>query len=212
MIKFILSICFLVSCLNSLSQEIILSNPRCNKFYAGIDNPLNAMVEGYPCRSLILTTDNGSIEKISCYYSFHPAKFGVAKIQIKIKNGNTFKKIKEVTLYIDNFPLPIADVGGLSGGKIRRGALATQQGVAASAEPCLGFELNYDVESFITVIIRKDAVAFSQKNNGNVFEKETSEALKYLQKDDTVLFTKIACKGPDNIGWTLKPLEFLIIE
>lgn len=212
MIKTILSICFLTLHLDSLSQEIILSNQRNNRFYLGIDNPLNAMVEGYPCRSVILTTDNGRIEKTSCYYSFHPAKPGLAKIQITIKNGKTLKKIKEVTLLVESPPLPIAHVGGLSGGTIRKGALAAQQGVAANAEPSLGFELSYKIESFSTIIIRNDSVVFNKKNNGNVFAKETSEALKNLQKDDTVLFTKIVCKSPDNIRWSLKPLEFSITE
>jgi hypothetical protein len=212
MIKFILFICFLVFCLNSLSQEIILTNPRHNKFYTGIDNPLYAMVEGYPCRSVILTTENGSIEKTSCYYSFHPAKFGVAKIQIKIKNGKTITKIKEETLHIDSFPLPIAYIGGLSGGHIKAGALEVQGGVGAGLEPSFGFELTYEVESFTTIIIRKDSVVFCRKNNRNGFEIETKGALKNLQKDDTVLFTRIVCKGPDNLSCSLKPLEFSIIE
>jgi GldM C-terminal domain len=212
MIKPIFFICFLIAQLNSLSQEIILSNQRSNRFYIGIDNPLSVMVEGYACRSIILTTDNGTIEKNSCYYSFRPAKTGLAKIQIKIKNGKTFKKIKEVNLSIDSFPSPVAFVGNLHGGTMRKGDLRAQEGVWASAEPSLAFDITYPVVSFTTIIIRNDSIVFSRKTNGNRFEKETTDAFRNLQKDDTVLFTKIVCIGPDGMRRSLRPLEFSIID
>jgi GldM C-terminal domain len=210
MIKAIISVCFLLSYLENLSQEIIISNPRRNKFYIDMDNPLNAMVEGYPCRSVILSTDNGSIEKTSCYYSFHPARTGEAKIQVKIKKGNTTKKLKEITLYIDPFLPPRAYVGGLEGGQISKGAFSVQGGVGAGPEPNLGFELSLEVTYFTIIIIRNDSVLFCRKNNSYLFDTATKEILKSLQNDDTVLITKIMCRMADDSLKAAKPLEFYI--
>lgn len=170
------------------------------------------MVEGYPCSAVVLNTDNGSLEKNSCYYSLHSAKFGLAKIQVSIKKGNRLKKIEELTVAVDSFPPPWAYVGGQRGGNIRKGAMAAQYGVIAGTDPILGFELHVKVAGFTIIILRKDSVIFCRSANNNLFDADTKEKLKTLQKDDLVLFTKIICMMADGIPHPAKPLEFCIIE
>lgn len=206
--KTILFSAWLLCIVDSFSQEVIVSNPRRTKFYAGIKNPLAVMVEGYSCKSIILKPDNGSFEKNGCYHTFAPARFGIANVQVMVRQGKTVKKIKVVTLYVDSFPPPVAWVGGRNHGKFIKGALQVQAGIGAGADPALGFELHFEVKSFTVIIARKDSILFCHSITGNIFTPEIKARFAQLQSGDTVIFSKIICKMAGGYEQAAKPLEF----
>jgi hypothetical protein len=196
----------------SWAQEFTISLQRCNKIYKGVENSMDIFVEGKTCKVIIAKTNNGILMKLNCHYIYRPDSIGDVKFEIYLGEKNKFKKIGASWFEVKQIPLPIAYVGGLNGSKIKKGFLNAQQGVGAYADPCLGFDLTYMVESFMFIIIRDNKIIFSQKNSGNVFSQEIKENLRTLINNDAVLFTNIKCKGPDNIELSPKSLEFSIVE
>lgn len=179
--------------------------------YIGIDNPVSCTVEGLKCKSVVLTTSNGSIKKLDCgIYVFRPEKLSDSSIIINKKVKNKLVKIGEFFLKVRNMPEPIANVGGFYQDTVVRESLATQMGLGAYAHPGLGFELNYTVNSFSITIIRNKEIFHFKSTAGNQFSQETKQALKLLEKNDKVVFSSIVVALPDQKTTLVKPFELTI--
>ena len=210
--KILILVLALLSNKNIYSQNFTFSVLRQLQIaYLGIENPLSCTVEGFTCKSIILTTDNGFIEKSSdCNYVYRPKKIGDTKIIISKKVNSKLKKIGNFLLPVRTIPDPIANVGGLNGGLITKGALNAQGGIGAHPPGFLGFELNYEVKSFAVTAIRNKELLFYHSNNNNLFNDEIHKLLDSLQKNDVVAFSSILVLMGDNKEVLVKPLEFVI--
>jgi GldM C-terminal domain len=179
--------------------------------YIGIDNTVSCTVEGLKCKSVVLTTNNGSIEKIDCgLYVFRPEYLSDGSIVINKKVKNKLVKIGEFFLRVRNMPAPIAHVGGGHRDTIAKGALAAQAGLGAYAHPSLGFELNYTVKSFAIIVIRNKEVLHFKSTEGNLFDEETKEVFKLLGGNDKVVFSSIVIAMPDQKTTLINPFELTI--
>ncbi len=166
--------------------------------YIGIENTVSCTVEGLKCKSVVLTTNNGSIEKIDCgLYVFKPEYLSDGPIIINKKVKNKLVKIGEFFLRVRNILAPIAYVGGGNQDTITKAALAVQAGLGAYAHPSLGFELKYTVTSFAITIIRNKEVLHFKSTEGNLFAQETKEVFRLLEKNDKVVFSSIVVAMPD---------------
>lgn len=69
------------------AQKCVIANTKMNAVYLGVPNPIDVAVEGYLCRNLIVTTDNGRLEPLddSCSYDLSVEKAGKATITITEK-------------------------------------------------------------------------------------------------------------------------------
>jgi hypothetical protein len=204
---------FLLS-LNLTAQEVVIHNARNYKFISHIDNPMYVMVEGYRCKSITIKTDNGTVEKIGCYFNFKPEHFGIANIEVFANKNGKKTLIEKRMLEIDSFPPPIAGIGPF-GTKERAVSLKkfqVQMGVGANADYRLDFELSCLVESFYFTIIRNDSTIFSRKNIGNLFSAETKNTIQNLRRGDIVLVSQINCLFPDKSTAYAEPLEYLMSE
>src|SRR5664279_4244911 len=74
----------------SSAQKFSISADRNNILYVGLDNPLTIAVENYPSNSIIVETDNGTIEGSSGKYIFRANKRGKADVIL-------YKRIKGQT-------------------------------------------------------------------------------------------------------------------
>ena len=207
----ILAILFLLN-KNIYAQKLTFSLLRQPQTaYLGMENTMSCMVEGVSCESIILSTNNGSIKKFSaCYYVYKPSTTGDVKIRVSKNANNKFKKIGEFSILVRNIPDPVAWVGGLSGGYIRKDALNAQEGIGSCLPTFLGIYVNYEVKSFVITAIRKNEQLFFKSYNNNMFSPEIHELFKTLQKDDTVLFSSISILMSDQKTVLAKPLEFII--
>jgi hypothetical protein len=179
--------------------------------YIGIDNTVSCTVEGLKCKSVVLTTNNGSIEKIDCgLYIFRPEYLSDGPIIINKKIKNKLVKIGEFFLRVRNIPAPIAFVGGGNQDTIAKAALALQAGLGAYAHPSLGFELKYTVTSFAIIIIRNKEVLYFKSTESNLFAEETKEVFRLLEKNDKVVFSSIVVAMPDQKTTLIKPFELTI--
>ena len=194
-------------------QKLTITPMANNIVYLGVDNHLTAIAEGVSCKSIFLSTENGSISKTDCYFTYNPKFIDDAKIKILEKKNNQLKTLGYVHLRVRNIPPLVAVVGrARSGDSITAKEFKVQQGVGAGLDPSLnlGFELSYFVESFIFCLYRNDSVLFNKKNIGNIFTAEINEAIQGIQKDDIIVLSQIKCHAPDKKVLLAKPVEFFI--
>jgi GldM C-terminal domain len=192
------------------AQKYSVKNPYNNAIYKGMQTPLEPMVEGFSCKSIILKASIGKIEKEICNFLFYPNKLGIDTITVLvIKNGIT-RKVGYAYFDVREIPDPEPNVGGLSKGAISKGFLIAQQGVDASLiVTSYGHRESIVVDSFTLIILRNKNIIFSGNNNGNIFNHSLRTAFESLQKGDKVIVADIAARTY-NSTVTLRPIEFAI--
>jgi len=190
------------------AQKYSVKNPYNNSIYRGMQTPLEAMVEGFACKSIILKATNGKIKKEVCNFSYYPVKLGIDTIMVSvIKNGIT-RKVGYAYFDIQEIPDPEPNVGGLNKGAISKGFLMAQQGVGATLiVTSYGHRESILVDSFAVIILRNKNIIFSDDNNGNIFNHSVRTAFELLQKGDIVIVANIAGRTY-NSTVTLRPIEF----
>jgi hypothetical protein len=178
--------------------------------YIGVDNPLNIIVEGYPCKSLVVETNNGTISKLNdCNFNYHPSKLGPAVFTVSTWKKNKLKKLEEVTWSVIPLPRPRAIVGGFPNlSEIPVAAFKAQGGVVAYGFDEMGFEIKFTVIDFDLMIMKDGVVNFNAHNNGNAFSEETKNGIRSLEPGSHVLITNIWAVGIDMQQMRLSPLEY----
>ena len=190
------------------AQKYSVKNPYNNSIYRGMQTPLEPIVEGFPCKSIILRSTNGKIEKKVCNFLYFPVKLGIDTITVSvIKNGIT-RKVGYAYFDIQEIPDPEPNVGGLNKGAISKGFLMAQQGVGATLiVTSYRHRESILVDSFTLIILRNKNIIFSDDNNGNIFNHSVRTAFELLQKGDKVIVANIAARTY-NSTVTLRPIEF----
>ncbi|HSC38252.1 MAG TPA: hypothetical protein VLD19_10285, partial [Chitinophagaceae bacterium] len=108
-ISFLFFFCILA--VTAGAQKFAVSNPAQNFFYNELSNPLQVVVNGYPCQSVFLSADNGRIEGTPCHYTYLPARVGVAKITVWQWSNHKKKKIGETLFRVRPIPDPRPTIG-----------------------------------------------------------------------------------------------------
>ena len=179
--------------------------------YIGIDNPISCTVERVKCQDVVLTTDNGSIEKTSCgQYIYRPVGISDGFIAINKKSNGQLTKIGEFYLRTRPIPNPIATVGAIRGDTVTKKRLAVQQGISAESSPSLSICIDFLVKNFTLTIIRKDEVIFFRNITGNIFNDEIKKTFNELAEGDKVLFSSILVEMGDKTTVKASPIEFII--
>jgi hypothetical protein len=202
-------LCFgLVSSLIVTAQESMVSC-RYRKTYLGVDNPLDIFVEGSSCSSILVTTDNGKLEKHGCRYVYRPSHEGVVIFTIYKKQNGKTAKIKQYGFPVDSLPVPIVYVGGnRNGSQISRLAFIVQVGISANIDD---FDFpRYQVDSFSTAIMHDSTIQFTSHTVGNLFDEKTTQAFRKMEPGSTVLFFNIWVSGAERKSFKTLPLEYVI--
>lgn len=193
------------------SQKCVVANTKQNVIYLGVPNPIDVAVEGYKCKDLTVTTDNGKLEGTDdkCSYDHYPEKAGRANIIVtEKKSGN---KLGIVEFRVKYIPEPVAMVAGKQGGAISKNVLRAQVGITSVL---LGFDFDarFVVERFTISIIRKGKSFYVEECTNPKFTDSTKNAFDKLADGDKIIFTDIVCRGPDSRSRRLQPIEFIVSE
>lgn len=210
--KMLLPICFLLNVATAVAQQVVVANLKENIVYCGVDNPLSALVAGYPCSSVVLTTDNGKITKAGCGgFIYQPLNAGEVKIKVWVKNGKQLKKVGEMPYRAKRLPPPVAFIGSCQAGNIPLKVFIAMGGIRATLLNA-GFEISFQILSYTITAFRNKEIVFNTDNTGAQYNETTLNHLKNLKAVDQLLISNIICKGPDEKDWKLNPLEFTIAE
>ena len=208
--KYILpSLLLLLLSFSSSGQKITVSADRMNVVYMGVINPLTIVSDSYPCDQLIVTTDNGEIEKNDyCSYSYMPQKDGTSKISV----FNSKKQLINETIFrVKRIPNPIIQINGHNNGEIKKNVLVASLGITTMLTG-FDFDARFVVMHFKIELIQNNQITFSREIDGPRFNEEIINAFKSLNNGDRMLISNITAKGPDSRLRKLSPAEFIIID
>lgn len=158
---------------SAVAQQVVVANLKENIVYCGVDNPLSALVAGYPYASVVLTVDNGKIEKVNCGgFKYQPIEPGIVRIKVWVKNGKRSKKVGEVPYRAKRLPEPNAMIGVYMGGKISLKTLIDMGGIRAIL---LGtdFQANFSIVSYTVTALRDQETIFNTDNTGAQYNEIT---------------------------------------
>jgi hypothetical protein len=193
----------------SYSQKCVVANIKENVVYIGIPNPLDIAVEGYKCKDITVTTDNGRLETTDndCSYSLYPTDAGTTYIILIERKSE--KQLGKLPFRVKHIPEPVAIVAGKQGGAITKSIMKVQIGIAAVL---LGFDFDarFMVTGFTISIIRKSKSLYTEECSNARFTDNTKSAFNTLEDGDKIVFSNITCKGPDSRTRQLQPIEFII--
>ena len=196
--------------IKGLGQASAVANLAQNLVYIGLANPFIVIAEQHPCESIVVTTDNGRLEKMEhpCQYHYLPEKEGKGTITIQtIKNGDTLR-IGEHLFRVKSLPDPIPTVGGKSTGFISRSVLKVQSGIPAITYfgPCARFE----VTGFTLIAQKANGMHIILSAQGALFTEALKQQFYLLTPKDRVIFANIKATGPDGRIRLLTPIELTI--
>lgn len=208
-----LSILMMVSILNGIAQDrISVSNTKMNVAYLGIPNPISIVMENTDCDDLIVSVNQGKIEKTDdCYYTYIPETAGVVKISVSSKSDTI---IKSISYRVRHIPDPKPTIGGtLTGGKIERGTLVVQSGLIALLRD---FDINvfYEIMHF-EMITSSDNYYNVESSESPLLTAAMKTDISKIENGGWVVFTDITIKDPygrtrllsDNLIFEVLPTE-----
>lgn len=193
-------------------QRYAVSSVEKNIIYMGMDNPINVLVEGYPCQSVLLSTSNGTISRDSCNYFIRPQWLGPGNVSIKIDSAGIIKQIGETDFYAHRLPIPSFKIAlyGDSSYCVKE-VIAAQLYARVEYTDCIT-DLHASLDSFTMTVIRHQKDASVTINNGTKLNDDVKSALYYLQKDDVLLFSNIWCKFPDGNEYHIDDARMTIVR
>ncbi len=201
----------LLSSLFSYSQKCVVANTKENIFYLGVPNPIDVAIEGYKCKDVVVTTDNGKVDPTDepCSYQITLDKAGIAYVIVSEKKSN--RPLGKIPFRVKHIPDPVAMVASKQGGAIGKNIMKVQLGITAVL---LGFDFDarFVVTGFTIIITRKSKSLYTEECTNARFTDNAKSEFNNLQDGDKIVFSNITCKGPDQRERQLQPIEFIIAE
>jgi hypothetical protein len=193
------------------AQTTCVISARMNNFmYAGLENPLSIAVPDYPCASLYVTTDNGTLKGDGCEYVTIPKNGNSATVYANvIENGDTIEK-GSWQFRVFKVPDPTPTIAGRSNQRpeIPLNLLLALPILQTKMER-FDIDVHFIVKSYDMTVetINLKPLTFHSENSH--FTEEMKEALKTLSEGAIVRFSNIVVDGPDG---TTRTIEDLVLK
>ena len=193
MFKRILITLLFLSIVYAQAQIASLSKP----VFAGGLNELNFTINQYSCDNIVLTTNNGDLEKkTNCWYKYYPKDTGYTVIDVYLKKGKKLKRVDSLILSIKE-PTAYFLIGQSKGGIVKRNKFITQDYVRVES-----YDFNcsqhypFLIDSFFVQIVRNSSIIFEVWNHGNKLSHELKQEFENLQLDDQIIISNISGYTP----------------
>jgi hypothetical protein len=197
---------------SGFAQEVVIEYFLSgNKTYRGVSNPITIIVENYSCKSVVVKSKHGRIEKTGdCHFNyFCTDNSNEDTLSIFVKKGNHLKKVSERNFFVQSIPLPLATIGGFKNGdSISLKSFKAQQGVGANLNCCL-IDAHYTVIHYHLIVIRKGVIVFDQQEDSNRFAGLQS-IIDQLETGDQVIIGDIIAKGESGKDLSLLPVQYVL--
>ena len=202
-----------------LAQEIAIQTDRGNIAYIGLENPITVVVEGYKSSALVVSVDNGSIDKDykgDGAYIVTP-KYPRDSLTICIQ-ARTSKGIKDLLKYkvkLQCVQIESTTFAGHSGGLITVGEVRmTNHLDGSNALDKFVFGPHFHVTGCKIRVIHdgNEILSKSLYNRKGVdfyADPEVSRVWSNIKAGDRIIFTNITYLGYGECTGTMKPMEFV---
>lgn len=201
--------CFLFQT-KSISQTFVVSFPTNSAVYEDNELPMTVVIAGVKCENTVVKCHKGWVSMIDdCKYLYRCKTIGIDTVEVLVRKDGKMNRIGEQVFEVRPRPLPRASIAGLGGGKVSKDILRVQQGVGAEFFVAGNHWDKCTIERFSLLVLRNGKLILTTRNEGNLFNEDTKNALEQLQPGDKVLITDI--KGcTQQGGGVLESLEFTI--
>ncbi len=213
---FMLSLFFLSLVCRVSAQISVVQMDRGYIAYVGIEHTIGIAVEGYPSTALIVTVDNGTIDRhyIAGQYTITPKYPGdslTITVQAKTKTG--IKEVKKFRVKLECIPIESTTfMGYTSGARVSVGLIKVATSLDWSHRS-LEFDNNFRVTGCDFSLKRNDVIVFSkhiydQRGLSFSSDEEIEEAFQSVEPGDVLTFTNITYFGFGECTGTMKyPIE-----
>lgn len=182
-----------------------ISPTKMNVMYVGIANPIKASVPGVASENLVVTLNNGRIEKSGDDYLAYPSKLDATGkntlINVSAKVGSELRPMGSMEFRVKEVPPPVATISGRNGGTIKKEELLAEDGIFAELKD-FDFDLKFKVTQFDVNISGTYVKTFSAKDNK--FTSEQKDQFSKLSIGGLIFIDNIMAKGDD--GQPARPL------
>lgn len=184
--------------------SVVVSPTKMNVFYLGVQNPVAVSASGIPADKLRVSIDNGSITKSGNDYMVKVRRPGKAIISISADIGGSVRSMGKREFRVKRIPDPVAEVGGVSGGSIRKTVLIAQPAIRAVLKN-FDFDLNFAITGFkVSVIVKGYEVTESTRSSR--FTSKQKALIKRVNPGSKVYIEDIKARGPDGSVRDLPPI------
>lgn len=191
--------------------SVTISPTKMNVLYMGIANPIQVSVPGVASQNLEVEFNNGRIEKKGDEYFVYPTKLDaqakITSISVIADMNGVKREMGSMPFRVKEVPPPLATVGGLNGGSLRKEDLMAEQGIFAELKD-FDFDLKFTVTQFDITFSGTYVKATSSKSNK--FTDEQKGFFKTLSIGSTIYIDNIMAKGDDGSTRTLSPIGIKI--
>ncbi len=191
--------------------SVTISPTKMNVMYLGIANPIKVSVPGVASQNLEVSFNNGRIEKNGEEYLVYPAKLdGLAKntsISVVANMNGEKRQMGSMPFRVKEVPPPLATIGGMNGGQIRKEDLMAEDGIFAELKD-FDFDLKFKITQFDVSFNGTYVKTTSSKSNK--FTDEQKGFFGKLTPGSLIYIDNIMAKGDDGSNRPLSPISFKI--
>jgi len=188
-----------------------ISPTKMNVMYMGIPNPIKISVSGVSAENLIVTISNGRIDKAGDDYLAYPSKLDAqgknTSITVNAKMNGEARSMGSMVFRVKEVPPPVATIGGLNGGTLKKEDLLAEDGIFAELKD-FDFDLKFKITQFDISFTGTYVKTTSSKSNR--FTDEQKSFLNKLTQGSTIYIDNIVAKGDDGTTRSLSPIGFKI--
>ena len=183
-----------------------VSPTKMNVMYIGIANPIKVSVPGAASENLVVTINNGRIEKAGDDYLAYPSKLDATgkntTISVSARSGSELRPMGSMDFRVKEVPPPLATIGGKNGGNLKKEELLAEDGLFADLKD-FDFDLKFKVTQFDVNISGTYVKTYSSKDNK--FTSEQKDQFGKLTQGSIIFIDNIMAKGDD--GQPARPLS-----
>ncbi len=208
---------FFCCCLFSLysqSQTVALHfNSYANKAILCLPNSISVAVEGLKANSILLKTNNGSIERDIYHdsksnYLFYPKTSGRTMIYV-YKKTKTPKLIDSIVIYVERIPVNKPRFANVQGGLLTQWDALFQIGLDAQMAEHYG---KFIITNYTISVTRQNAELLKRMVSGSRIDSISHEFFYNLQNGDSLAFKEIAIRDCDSTIRYLPSIAFAITD
>ncbi len=193
--------------------SLVVSPTKMNVFYIGPENPVEISVPGVPADKISASLNPAGYGTISKSgnggYIVKVNRAGRCSVAVVAELNGKKQNMGSVEFRIKTVPDPIAEVMGMSDGKMDKARLQAAPRVDAKMKD-FDFDLTFTVTSF-TVSAQVGAYFLSETVKGNRISPQVKNNIfSKLQKNSKVYFEDIKAVGPDGRPRNLGVLKFVV--
>lgn len=191
--------------------SVTISPTKMNVLYMGIANPIQVSVPGVASQNLEVSMSNGRVEKKGEEYFVYPTKLDASAKSTSISVSATMngekRQMGAMPFRVKEVPPPVATVGGMNGGTLRKEDLLAEEGIFAELKD-FDFDLKFKVTQFDITFGGTYVKTTSSKSNR--FTDEQKGFFRSLNTGSTIYIDNIMAKGDDGSTRPLSPIGIKI--